>query len=150
MHILISFTAYFTLFHQGRFVFVSKNLFLVLSAFPLAANFWYVANFRLLPLYISRNSTQQSLTLLPEKYVHVFMQVFLMLDKQQTVIRPIEPRPFTSKTAFFRLCNKGQYCIRKVIYSFQAECITRHVAKSLKTFGKFCKLPGYTVCQYYL
>ena len=30
MHILTSFTDYFTLFHQGRFVFVSKNLFLVL------------------------------------------------------------------------------------------------------------------------
>ena len=29
MHILTSFTAYFTLFHQGRFVFVSKNIFLV-------------------------------------------------------------------------------------------------------------------------
>ena len=30
MHIFTSFTAYFTLFHQGRFVFVSKNIFLVL------------------------------------------------------------------------------------------------------------------------
>ena len=31
MHIFTSFTAYFTLFHQGRFVFVSKNIFLVLK-----------------------------------------------------------------------------------------------------------------------
>ena len=29
MHILTSFTAYFALFHQGGFVFVSKNIFLV-------------------------------------------------------------------------------------------------------------------------
>ena len=29
MHILTSFTDYFALFHQGRFVFVSKNIFLV-------------------------------------------------------------------------------------------------------------------------
>ena len=33
MHIFTSFTAYFTLFHQGRFVFVSKNIFLVFYCF---------------------------------------------------------------------------------------------------------------------
>ena len=33
MHILTSFTAYFALFHQGRFVFVSKNIFLVIMVF---------------------------------------------------------------------------------------------------------------------
>ena len=32
MHILTSFTDYFAFFHQGRFVFVSKNLFLVDTA----------------------------------------------------------------------------------------------------------------------
>ena len=29
MHMLTSFTDYFALFHQGRFIFVSKNLFQV-------------------------------------------------------------------------------------------------------------------------
>ena len=38
MHIFISFTAYFTLFHQGRFVFVSKNIFLVLHVNSCVAN----------------------------------------------------------------------------------------------------------------
>ena len=35
LHMLTSFTDYFALFHQGRFVFVSKNLFLVLVALVL-------------------------------------------------------------------------------------------------------------------
>ena len=42
MHILTSFTDYFALFDQGRFVFVSKNIFLVLIApgWPNMPCFW--------------------------------------------------------------------------------------------------------------
>ena len=65
MHILISFTAYFTLFHQGRFVFVSKNLFLVLphnkkgdTQEEIQANF-----------YCNFYSTRQYLCLLHERIV---------------------------------------------------------------------------------
>ena len=42
MHILTSFTAYFALFHQGRFVFVSKNIFLV-YIFTLKHDFYPTA-----------------------------------------------------------------------------------------------------------
>ena len=37
MHILTSLTDYFALLHQGRFVFVSKNIFLVFKCFYLCS-----------------------------------------------------------------------------------------------------------------
>ena len=42
MHIFTSFTAYFTLFHQGHFVFVSKNIFLVISVFIFSFSFQFL------------------------------------------------------------------------------------------------------------
>ena len=47
MHIFTSFTAYFTLFHQGRFVFVSKNILLVIAS--LLKFTGYIHNHKILP-----------------------------------------------------------------------------------------------------
>ena len=39
-NILHMLTSFFNFFHQGRFVFVSKNLFLVANIFPVGCKFF--------------------------------------------------------------------------------------------------------------